>query len=78
MSKGKEVEKEEIKPVLKVVTMKEEGRASSVIQIKDYSSKRRLLGVTVRILRFIRNCRVRDKISEPFLTIKEIKEAVIR
>ena len=72
MDKGKEVEDEEIKTVLQVTTIVKDKGLLSLIRPKDYSSKRRLLGITVWVMRFIKNCKAKDKLKERYLTTKEV------
>ncbi|XP_065069772.1 uncharacterized protein LOC135694820 [Rhopilema esculentum] len=77
LSREKEIEDEEINPVLQMATTIKERGLSSLIRLKDYSSKRRLLGVTAWILRFMKNCRASkgDRLQLKYVTTDEVKEA---
>ena len=75
LDKGKEVEDEEIKTVLQVTTIEKEKGLLSLIRPKDKSSKRRLLGITAWVMRFIKNCKAKDKLKERYLTTEEVIEA---
>eukprot|EP00795_Rhopilema_esculentum_P013887 gene13887-4838_t len=77
LSREKEIEDEEKNPVLQMATTIKERGLSSLIRLKDYSSKRRLLGVTAWILRFMKNCRASkgDRLQLKYVTTDEVKEA---
>ena len=72
LDKGKEVEDEKVKTVLQVITIVKDKGLLSLIRPKDYSSKRRLLGITAWVMRFIKNCKVKDKLKERYLTTEEV------